>query len=196
MAHRSKQRVSYVRAFANTSHRAAAVFLTSGATSIAACSDKAPPPPGAERALIALDAFEPLDPSEDPLPSHRPPEVDCSALTGWFVEDDHLEMDTARCNYVSLAQPALVGAAAGARVTGTLSHFDLTAAGAAEAHVAFFLDGVPLWERTIAVPGIARVYQLDVPLEREFETGAPVVVHLHNHGQNTWQLFGLDVTSE
>jgi hypothetical protein len=90
------------------------------------CVETGDPAPADGDALIALEAFSALDASDDPLWSHRPVEIDCSPLTGWFVEGDHVELDTGRCNYVAIAQPALTSADAGAHVTGSLSHFDLT----------------------------------------------------------------------
>ena len=146
-------------------------------------TDTADPHPLIDHALWA-----PADPATDPLAAHRPPDPECG-LGGWYIELGELEVNTAFCAYADLVQPALVPVPAGARLHLALRHYDLTAPAPAEAHAALFLGDALVWERLIPVPGPAAVYNDEVTLPAPAPLGAPVRLHLHNHGQNTW-IFG------
>lgn len=132
---------------------------------------------------------------DDPLVSHRPEVIDCNTLVGWTIEEGLLEVNTAACNYLSLSEPAFVPAPSGARVTTRISHFDLTAPEPAEAHLALFVKETLLWETRIAVPSSAEVLDVNVELPGDVAKGDPIGFHLHNHGQNTWNIEPLRVTS-
>lgn len=138
--------------------------------------------------VLPLADLSEIEPSDDPLAPHRPGDVDCSSLTGWYVEDDHLEVSTASCNYLALTEPSAADADAGEILRGQLSHFDLTAPEPARAHIALTLGVDLLWETSIEIPMEANVIDLQIPLPRPIETGELFGIHLHNHGQNTWNL--------
>lgn len=147
-----------------------------------------------ETVVIApLVDLEMLTAEEDPLSAHRPTDVDCNNLTGWYVEGDVLEANTAACNYLALDEPASNAAHAGEVLKTELSHFDLTAPEEAEAHVALLVESDVIWEQSIAIPGKAQRIELSIELERAIEKGARIGFHLHNHGQNTWNLSPLVV---
>ena len=148
---------------------------------------------GAFVSLIDQDAWMEVDAGQDPLADHRPEMVDCG-LAGWTIENgESLEIDTNFCNYLALSQPSLAPIAAGATVELDFYYFDLTAPEPAEAHFAMLVDGQILWETTIAIPGKANVHSESFAAPFAAPEGAEVIIHLHNHGQNTWQFDGLRV---
>lgn len=144
--------------------------------------------------LIDHLLWEDVDPADDPLPDHRPEMVVCG-LAAWYYEPESaaLEIDTNVCNYLEVGQPSLVAVEQGQTMQVILYHFDLVALEPATAHVAILLDGQVLWEREIAIPGEADVYVEEFESPISAELGSPVVLHLHNHGQNTWRLQELQV---
>ncbi len=141
--------------------------------------------------LIDHQAWMVTGPSSDPLVSHRPSVVNCDDLTSWGPEEDYVEVDTGRCNYLMIEQPTLVSGAIGDHVKGSITHFDLTAPESATAHLAVLIQERVVFERTIAVPGPADVFSFDEILTAPFEKGEPVYLHVHNHGQNNWRLYEL-----
>ena len=161
------------------------MIITIGFVEMVACSGDTQDP-DAPRAIAPLLQLSPTLPEDDSFPEHRPESIECNNLTGWYIEDSLLEVDTGRCNYLSLVEPAALGAPAGTMVTTEISHFDLTSPEPASAHIALSIKGVVMWERTIAVPSPADVLSLSFELPVDVEKGDPVEFHVHNHGQNTW----------
>jgi hypothetical protein len=143
-------------------------------------------------ALTVTEAWHVVSAENDPLNRERPFTLACG-IDGWGPENGKLEIDTARCNYLAAGQPALSGGSVGNHIIGKLSHYDLTFPEPALAHAALFVGGQLLWERTVNIPGPADVLDIDAPVTSPFPAGAPVVFHLHNHGQNNWQLAPLSV---
>jgi len=136
-------------------------------------------------ALIDHSAWEFVPAEEDPLVEHRPAIVDCG-IAGWFVENAELEIDTNFCNYAALRQPALGPIERCTPLRIELYHFDLLAPEKAEAHAALLIDGQVVWEKFIEIPGKAAVYEQEFISPIAAPAGAEVMLHLHNHGQNTW----------
>lgn len=139
------------------------------------------------RVLADWSDPSPIPAEDDPLSAHRPETVQCSNLSGWYREEQSLEVDTGECNYLAIAQPAALAAERGDELVIEFSHFDLTSAEPAQAHVAFLAGSEVLWEATWDIPREASVEELVVPLPVDIEKGTPVGIHLHNHGQNSWQ---------
>ena len=140
--------------------------------------------------LLDHQAWTALDAELDPLADHRPDPIECS-IAGWYVENDKLEVDTFACNYVALTQPLLEDVEVGDTLALGLYHFDLLAPEPAVAHVAILIDGTIVWQREIEIPGgqmpgPAQVYDETFASPIAAPAGAPLVLHLHNHGQNTW----------
>lgn len=153
--------------------------------------------PTSETVVIApLTRLSEVDATEDPLDSHRPEIVDCNNLSGWYVEDGLLEANTAECDYLALVEGAAAPAYAGETLEFELSHFDLTAPEAAEAHIAILVEADIIWESTIPIPSDAQALEISVELERDIQEGDLIGIHLHNHGQNTWNLSPFTVQRE
>lgn len=138
-------------------------------------------------------ALSPTPAEQDPLSAHRPNEIDCSALSGWYLEDNLLEANTAACNYLSLSEEAATTAHPGDTVIGEVSYFDLTAAESTEAHLALTAGSRILWQTTLPIPSPANVIQLEIEVTEEIPLGEVLGIHLHNHGQNTWNFSPLQV---
>ena len=148
------------------------------------------------RSLLDHQAWTALETAADPLADHRPDMIECN-IAGWYVENDKLEIDTFYCNYLALTQPLLEDVAAGDTLELGLYYFDLLAPAAATAHVAVLIDGAVVWEREVEIPGgptpaPAHVYDERFASPISASAGAPIVIHLHNHGQNTWTFDRLD----
>lgn len=137
-----------------------------------------------------------IEKAEDHLSTHRPESVDCNDLTGWYVEDGVLEVNTAECDYLALVEPAAAPAHAGEILKTRLSFFDLTAPEASSAHIALMVETDIIWEQIIPIPTNAQVLELAVELDRNIQEGDLMGIHLHNHGQNTWNLTPLFVERE
>lgn len=151
-----------------------------------------PPPFATERVLLAApDLFHELTRAEDPFAAHRPETFLCHPLNGFYVEADQLELDTANCDYLAVGQPALTGASRGTRVFGSVSHFDLTAPEPAVAHLAVTWGDLTLIEASIPIPSPADVLDFELTLAHDLGTSDLVTLHLHNHGQNTYQFGAL-----
>ncbi len=157
-----------------------------------------PPPDPEPVSLIDHDLWTLLDEADDPFASHRPDPVDCPD-TAWgyeFIGEDALEVRTDSCNYLSVAQPSEAAVAAGDELHVRLWHHSLSAAEDAVAHAAIAIDGEVIWEVEHAIPGDSG---MDAPFwdaEADYDAGAEVVFHLHNHGNNTWNFIELSVLAE
>lgn len=130
--------------------------------------------------------WQPLAAADDPLAAHRPDAIECPLGTGWLVEPTGFEVNTGACNYAAFVQPALAAVAPGAQISIDLYHFDLLAPEPATAHLAVLVGDVVVFERDIAIPGPANVHEIELVADFSAPAGTPVVLHLHNHGQNTW----------
>jgi hypothetical protein len=145
-----------------------------------------------QRVLLAsTDVFHELLAAEDPLPEHRPDPVVCNPLNGFYAEDGELEVATGHCNYLAVAFAALTDAQGGDRVTGSVRHFDLTSPEPAETHLRITWGEVTLTEAHIPVPSPAAVRNFELILPRDLGRDEPLGLHLHNHGQNTYQFEAL-----
>jgi hypothetical protein len=76
-------------------------------------------------------------------------------------------------------------------VLGSVSHFDLTAPEPSVAHLAVTWGDRTLTEAFVPIPSSADVLDFELELTEELETGTPITLHLHNHGQNTYQFGSL-----
>ena len=153
----------------------------------------------ASNSLVLFDAgaWELEDATTDPS-GHRPEEVICPQ-DAWFKEnvsgEECLEVDTAECHYLSVSQPLLHSFSAGDTLFLRLFHYPLIYPQNAEAHVAFYVDAQPLWETTIPIPADAYFFHPEFTAPFTAEKGGRLNFHLHNHGNNTWNLFELSLKS-
>jgi hypothetical protein len=138
--------------------------------------------------LVSAERWAPA--VEDPFPAHQPPVIDCPPDAS-RIEPQGLELDTGRCGYFLLTQPSLADLRPGDRVEVALLHQRLTAPDSTHAHVAIAIGDDVLWEREIPIPGDAQLFQDLVEIDHPAPAGTPIVLHLHNHGFNTYTLLAL-----
>lgn len=177
---------------------------------VAACSPSAEPAVDASRdaaapdvttdvaqdgPLIDHEAWVAMEDADDDPFADRPADIDCERGVGWDVElldtDVTVGIDTADCNYFSVAQPALRAIPPGESVLVRLWHFELVGDG--DAHAAVAIDGDIVWERTIAIPRPSELIVDEFVLASGAPRDAQIVFHLHNHGLNSWNLAEISV---
>ena len=151
-----------------------------------------PPDGGAGGLLVDHAAWVLAGPEDDPFPAHRPAGADCP-LGGWYEESGALEVDTGTCAYFVAVQPSQVDVRAGDTIALYAYHDALTAPEPATGHIVLALDGEVVWELTVDIPKTATPYDVTVEAPADVPAGAPVALHLHNHGANTWTLLDVEV---
>lgn len=159
---------------------------------LGAC-DAGPRPPADQWTTLLAQAdwqssWRQVTAAADPLASHRPEQVVCAYEKGYITEDLDIELDTGACNYIALTQPVPYRLLAGDQLRLVVWHYPLTATLPASAHVAALLDGDLLWQRDVPIPTPADLYDATVPVPRDLPPGAPLTLHLHNHGANQWRV--------
>lgn len=142
--------------------------------------------------LVAVDGWTLLDHTNDVWEEHRAAHKR-TCPGGFLVEDDVLEIETDTCGYVSAVQDTRVDLHAGDAIDLLTWHSALasTTAGA-RAHYALSFREVPFWELDVAIPASAAVYDEQIPVTEDVPAGTPLVLHLHNHGANSWRLGHLE----
>ncbi len=142
--------------------------------------------------LVEATAWDTQPKNRDVFLDHRPAEVNCEQDTGWLVEEDVLEVRTEFCNYLSVSQQSLLDLEAGTNLELALSHSKLNFNAPATAHIAVSIAGTPIWETSVAIPSDSDILKASLVLPVAVHRGNPIEVHLHNHGNNTWEIHSLD----
>ncbi len=137
------------------------------------------------------------DPTLDAFAALRPDDAVCND-SGWFVDPftGVLEVQTELCDYVTLEQPTLAAIAAGDAITVRAYHDVLSADTPATGYVGLALDGEIVWTYEVAIPSDPVDIEQTFTAPRDLPIGASVQVHVHNHGPNTWELVGVQVTPQ
>jgi len=167
------------------------ITLLGGCRPQTAAEDTAPLEP---LSLVAAELWAPLALDEDPLPTHQPAEISCIEQS-WFPEYEGLEIDTTGCNYLSLTQPLVLALTKGEPLSLLAWHQTLIADEGDDSetgetitgHMALLIDGAMVWEIEVPIPADAGLYEVTVEAPADAPQGAPTILHLHNHGYNTWQ---------
>ncbi len=142
--------------------------------------------------LVEPIAWDVQPKNRDAFPDHRPAEVNCEQDTGWMVEEDILEVRTEFCNYLSISQQSLLDLKAGTSLELALSHSALNFNAPASAHIAVSIGGTPIWETNVPIPSDRAIIKETLVLPFAVSRGDSIEVHLHNHGNNTWEIHSLD----
>ncbi|MAT94041.1 MAG: hypothetical protein CME59_15745 [Halioglobus sp.] len=148
--------------------------------------------PAQVESLIDVNAWTFQSAAQDSLAAHRPATVECPD-NSWYNEDGALEVETGFCNYLSVAQPSLADIDSGDTLHLVLWHGNLAFPQPASAHVAISIDGNIVWQRDVAIPADAEIFDVRVPVNVSAPAGSKIEYHLHNHGYNTWTLLDLAV---
>jgi hypothetical protein len=106
----------------------------------------------------------------------------------FFSEGDWIEIDTTVCSWVTMKAPALLPVEVGQELRIVVSHFDLAALAPARAELRLLLGDCDAWQKSVAIPRMAAVYEERLASPCALSAGSAVQFHLHNHGQNNYQL--------
>lgn len=155
-----------------------------------------PPVPEQEETfqpLVGLEDWSPIERERDPFIEDEPP-AECEA-PGVSVEEEQswLELDTTECGFITVIAGAQGDVEEGQEMSLEVSHFDLDAAEPASAELRLRFEDCDVWEKSIAIPGDASVYRERFASPCSIAQGGQVLFHLHNHGQNTYQLRDISV---
>ena len=155
-----------------------------------ACTGEGTPDSGGEAPLVDGSAWVLDLDHADPLAEHRPDDAACS-LADIDEEYGGIEIETGACTYAQLVQPLGQDLSVGDPLHIVAWHQALAAEAPAEAHLAVLVGDEVLWERVTTVPGDAEAWDehFDSPLSAS--EGTFVLLHLHNHGANSWTLQSL-----
>ena len=133
--------------------------------------------------LVRAADWAVVAPDDDPFG----PGPGCDAGSALQMEGEQLEIQTDRCGWVTLEQPALIDLHPGDRLELLLFQNALASVEEdAVAHLALRLAGDEFWSVGVPIPAEAEVHE---PADSGFElqAGDPVVLHVSNHGQNTYR---------
>jgi hypothetical protein len=178
--------------------RAAFTWLACVAALSGCSNDAEPPSPSKTEAafqtLVPLEGWSSVARADDPFVTD-PEAAPACVGPGFRLETDTqwLELDTGLCNWVTLASSALFDVSAGQQLRLDFSHYNLEAAAPATAELKVSFPHCEVWTKQLPIPGEAAVYQEQFTSPCALKAGQSVLFHLHNHGQNTYQLKDLAV---
>lgn len=144
------------------------------------------------RALVARGEWSAVARDEDPFITDLDAAPECAG-PGFRIEERWLEIDTAECNWVTLTAPTHFAIQRGERLRVSVSHFDLNAPAVAEGVAELTFGECTAWSKLVSIPSAAAVYTETFASPCEVAARGHVYFHLHNHGQNTWQLQDVSV---
>src|SRR5690606_10438649 len=139
------------------------------------------------RPLVFADDCTATAAADDPLADHRPEPVICPS-SAWGEEFGVFEVSTGAGNYLSVEQPLAEPIAVGDSLRVQIWWQSLIASEPATGHLALLIDGQPIWEIEVAIPGASDARSITFASPIAAEPGATVTFHLHNHGANSWTL--------
>ena len=143
-----------------------------------------------------------LGPSDDPFgggPRRCGPE---DLVLEDFSGESSLSVSTRRCSWMTVTQPSLAPLHPGDALNVRLWYFSQTLFDAAEATLVVEVGeiggtdgpGSLRWTTTVPLPTPSALAYDTLPVSRELPAGTPIWWHVHNHGENTWNLIEVSVT--
>jgi hypothetical protein len=157
--------------------------------------------PRERTSLIEHERFQLMDDAGDPFADRPAEPVTCQEwayLAEYSAGERVFALDTDGCAYATFMQPALVDVREGDFLHTRVWHFKLVAFDPAEAHVSVTL-GTPDFglDERIAIPSVegallAKTWQAP----RDYPAGTPVYFHVHNHGNNEYQIIELSTGTD
>jgi hypothetical protein len=138
-------------------------------------------------------------PETDPFATDRgrPAVHACQDAAYFEPTPGTLEVELAYCRerYVSLHQSTRVALHAGDKLNFTLSHLLLRplTEDVTEAYIGLAINGAIAWQYTIQILAVANSYPIEAVVNQEFPLGSDVVLHLDNHGENSYTFTPFDV---
>lgn len=142
--------------------------------------------------VIASDRWIVAPLSVDPFPDHQPPQPWECKPGSFRVENGSFEVETGSCAYGLFAQPLLVPVRAGQKLHMLAWHLILSSPEPAHGHMALYLGKEKIFEVSPQIPGPAASYDREIVVKEDHPPGEPVILHIHNHGINNWNLLSLE----
>lgn len=130
--------------------------------------------------------------SVDPFPSHQPPQPWECKPGSFRVENGSFEIETGACAYGLFAQPLLVPLRAGQKLHMVAWHLILTSPEPAKGHMALYIGDEKIFDVSPDIPGPAASYDRELVVQKDHPPGEAVLLHIHNHGINNWNLLSLE----
>ena len=127
---------------------------------------------------------------DGPFVALEGPAIVPCGVGGVVHEGGRVEVRTRYCDPADLASVLDSALPAGTMVELELSHDPLLADGG-DVHLALVIGDEVVWELERALPTAADFFHERVPLARDHGAGERVVVHVHNHGANSYSLHGV-----
>lgn len=131
-------------------------------------------------------------PEADPfaVTQGRPNVHACEVGAYFMLTPDIFEVELSRCRerYLSLHQLSLAPIHPGDSLQFDLSHMLLRplTESVTEAYLALSVDQQVIWQITLQIIAPSNSYSFVVPVTIEAATGSDVVLHLDNHGENSY----------
>lgn len=149
-----------------------------------------------EQPLVDNELWAMVPLADDPFAARLPTEVTCGA-GGFSDEDGALEIDTGICNFITLRQTTLLAIEPCDTLRIVAWHLPLYAGKAgADAYMAVRVGDRNVFEREIPIPPAGTKEESFLPIWTATERvpkGTPVLVHVQNHGTNTWKLLSFTI---
>lgn len=161
------------------------IWLVACSSETPGTEDVAPDEPRAEAELADMHGWGDAaasDPFDD-----VPAEGECP-IGGTTIEGSTFEANTGLCTYLWTEQALLADLVPGDVIELVFWHSTLVSDVPAEGHLALAVDGEVLYDRRIPIPAGYAAYTEQAEVGFAAEAGAPLGLHLHNHGANTWNL--------
>jgi hypothetical protein len=140
--------------------------------------------------VVRADAWTVVPLERDPYAEHHPG-TECPPAS-FGVEDlggeDTFFINVQDCAYLTIEQPSLVEVEKDDLLRIRLWHFRLQALGASTATITMTIGGEPILDEKIPIPSDSKLIATINPIGLDAEAGSPVVFHLRNHGNNSYNL--------
>ena len=108
-----------------------------------------------------------------------------------FDLEEVFEVDTTGCSRQTFMQQTKRAVAAGTTLLIRGFHFNLSAAVPAKGHFAIALQDDIVVDESIKIPSPSRGFERLWTAPRDYDEGAPIFFHIHNHGTNRWVLISV-----
>jgi hypothetical protein len=176
----------------------AAAVAVAVAIVVTACSVEPAPPRDERVALLDFAAMKVVPFDEDPFAAELSSAVTCAAAAV-TTDEGMLEISTNACNHVTLRGVLLDEMREGETLRLLFWHLYLYAGVDAvtgedvvtTGHAELRIGGTTWWKAEPAIPGKEAIYKPTWTVDKAVPAGTEVIVHVHNHGANSWRLIDL-----
>ena len=143
-------------------------------------------------ALVNGDDWQAVALEDDPFRDLSPAAEPCRGRSHQ-QEYGGVEVDTSDCKHVTLSQPISVGMNRGdqLRVIGWHSQLYDPSSESAKGHMVLSIGSEILWAIERVIPGPPTSWDTVVTFPVDAPPGTPLLLHVRNHGGNSWNLYSL-----